>query len=545
MRNPSHENKNVNPAYCRAVIQRLRQELPLNRMQVEKIKKRLCGDFGLSQIPRNSALIPYLEEIPLEERKKLLTLLKIRAVRSLSGINVVAVMTKPAPCPGQCIYCPGGIDWAGCDTPKSYTGKEPATMRGLQNEFDPFLQVKARINQLTAIGHTVDKIHLIIQGGTFLAQTRDYQDFYIQNCLDAITNNRSNNIQEAIIAAEYSKIRNVGITYETRPDFCREEHVDRMLALAGTWVEIGVQTLSDEIFSKVNRGHTLADVVSSFQIARDSGLKITAHMMPNLFVTPEEDLEMFRQLFEDPRFRPDALKIYPTLVLEDTILHDLWKQGEYTPYPEEQIVDMLASVKSELPSYVRIQRVQRDIPVYLIEDGVKHGNLREMIQKRLNETGRKCSCIRCREVGLKTRKLQEEVSIANLSLEIEKYSAADGIEYFLSFENKQQELLFGFLRLRIPSTNNHRSEIRKHKSALVRELHVYGTLVEVGKTPNTFDSQWQHRGLGSQLLEKAEKIAYEEYDAHQILVTSGIGVREYYRTRGYKLKGPYMCKKLV
>ena len=249
--------------------------------------------------------------------------LRVRKVRTISGIAVVAVMTKPSPCPGKFIYCPDVLG-----APKSYTGREPAAMRGIQNQFDPKSQVTARINQLRAIGHSLDKIHLVIMGGTFLANPLEYQEFFMINCLDGITGNTSTSLQIAKQNSEQSVQRNVGITFETRPDYCKEAHVNRMLELGGTWVEIGTQTLSDDVLRYVQRHHTSQDIEDAIRIARDGGLKVTLHMMPNLFQTPDEDIEIFKTLYQDSRYVPDALKIYPTLVLPNTPLFDLWQKKE-------------------------------------------------------------------------------------------------------------------------------------------------------------------------------------------------------------------------
>ncbi|MHA1330576.1 MAG: tRNA uridine(34) 5-carboxymethylaminomethyl modification radical SAM/GNAT enzyme Elp3 [Candidatus Hodarchaeales archaeon] len=463
-------------------------------------------------------------------------LLQIRKVRTLSGIAVVAVMTKPSPCPGQCIYCP---DVAGA--PKSYTGKEPAAMRGSQNEFDPRKQVEARLTQLTSIGHNIDKVHLVIMGGTFLANPQSYQDYFVKECLDGITGIRSKNLNEAKPFATTSQKRNVGITFETRPDYCKESHVNRMLELGGTWVEIGVQTLSEQILQLIQRHHTLLDVEEAIRFARDGGLKVTVHMMPNLFQSPEQDVNMFKTLYSDPRFIPDALKIYPTLVLENTKLFEMWKNKEYQPYSTDKVVDVIAQIKAITPPFIRIQRVQRDIPAYLILDGVNSGNLREMAQQKLKEQNKSCNCIRCREIGHQINR--KDLSWLNKELVYltSTYKASDGIEHFISYETKDRSTIFGFLRLREPSSNVYRPELINPPATIIRELHVYGKLVGLGKLPKNME--WQHRGIGKKLIEIAEEISLNS-GFKKIAVTSGLGVRDYYGKLGFKLEGPFMTKPL-
>jgi len=505
-------------------------------LELNILKKRVCQKYHLNKVPSNSEILSYASE---QERQLLLPLLQKKKVRTISGIAVVAVMSKPAPCPGKCIYCPGGTI-----APKSYSGQEPAAMRAIQNNFDPYLQVKSRLEQLKAIGHKVDrgKIKLIVMGGTFLSLPQDYQHYFVRRCLEAITGVPSETLEEAKRNAEHSRIRNIGITFETRPDYCREENVDNMLNMGGTQVEIGVQTVYDDIYKLVNRGHTVQEVVKAFRIAKDAGLKVTAHLMPNLPGTNyERDLDMFKTVFNDPRFKPDGLKIYPCLVLKDTPLYDLYLKGEYSPYPTEDVIKLIAEVKRIIPKWIRIQRIQRDIPSKLIVSGVKSGNLRELVADELTRRGYKCQCIRCREVGHILRKNNNILDVDEVVLHTERYSASEGEEVFISYEDKDRNILVGFLRLRRPSPLAHRPEIQNCESMIIRELHVYGPLVPVREKPN---DEWQHRGYGKRLLSLAEKIAREEYDAKKILVLSGIGVKEYYYKLGYKPDGVYVSKML-
>lgn len=522
------------------LAQTIVREPSLAKSQMEGLKRSIAKRYGLNRFVRNSEIIEHVVESDLfseQDKEYLIEFLKVRRVRTLSGIAVVAVMTKPLPCPGKCIYCPD-VDGA----PKAYTGKEPAAMRGAQNDFHPERQVLTRLSQLESIGHQLDKIHLVIMGGTFLATSKNYQEYFVKGCLDGITKVQSKSLEEAQRFAEISKQRNVGITIETRPDYCTPRHVNRILELGGTFVEIGVQTLSQTVLDKVKRHHTLEDVEEAIRSARDGGLKVAVHMMPNLFHTPEDDVTMFKLLYSDPRFVPDAVKIYPTLVLENTYLHKLWQTQEYIPYDTDQVVDVIAQIKAITPPFVRIQRVQRDIPAYLILDGVSRGNLREMAQFKLKQNDQRCSCIRCREVGHQTNLGNLDWMEKDKSLHTYEYPASEGIEHFITYETTDHETLFGFLRLREPSIDAFRPEIQSISTSIIRELHVYGRLVGLGKFPRNA-TDWQHRGIGKKLISKAEEISLER-GFEKILVTSGLGVRNYYRKLGFHTDGVYMGKML-
>ncbi len=511
------------------------------KQQLERLKIQVAKKQGFGEIPKNSELLEAYRRrrkarVEHQNDDWLFDLLQTKPIRTRSGVSVVAVMAAPYPCPGKCIYCPetNGI-------PKSYVGREPAALRGKQHNFDPYLQVKQRLIQYYNTGHPVDKVQLIIMGGTFLATPPDYQGWFVQRCLDAITGTCAASFSEAVRHAETSKVRNIGITFETRPDYCRPVHVDRMLELGGTWVELGVQTLSDEIYQKIQRGHRLHDVVEAIQVVKDSGLKVTAHIMPNLFSSPKEDIALFKQLYTDSRFKPDALKIYPCLLLEGTKLFKLWKQGEYIPYSEEEVVRVLATAMEITPPWVRIQRVQRDIPVNLTTHSVQYGNLRELAHALLKARDSRCRCIRCREVGHVSAKKGVSLDFERLELVTRRYKASEGEEFFLSFEDSATDVLIGHLRLRIPSKKAYRPEICECPSVLVRELHVYGPMIEVGASAH--HSSWQHLGLGKKLLLEAERLGLQ-VGAEKIVVTSGIGAREYYERLGYQLEGPYEVKHL-
>lgn len=503
------------------------------RGDIDKVKTEFARAHGLNRVPRNSELIAVLNE---GEKRILLPVLRRKMARTMSGVSVVAVMTEPRPCPhGRCAYCPGGP--GGEDpSPQSYTGYEPAAMRGRQNEYDPYRQVRARICQLKSIGQLVDKVDLILMGGTFPASPRPYQEAFIKGCLDALTGLPSTSFAEAKANSESHGIRNVGITVETRPDCVNEKDVDSMLDLGVTRVELGVQNIYDDIYERVGRGHTIADVVSATRMLKDSALKVCYHMMPGLPGSDiDRDIEGFRTIFENSRFKPDMLKIYPTLVVRGTKLYDWWKSGEYTPLTTEQAVEVIAKVKKITPPWVRIMRVQRDIPFPRIDAGPDKGNLRQLAREKLAMDGERCRCIRCREAGHSEVRLDpKKVEITSTS-----YDASGGSEVFVQAEDREADTLVGFVRLRIPGIS-HRPEITSG-TTLVRELHVYGRMVPVGER---FDDAWQHQGWGVALMGEAERAARDDYGAKKMVVMSALGTKEYYARLGYSRDGPYVSKNL-
>jgi elongator complex protein 3 len=512
----------------------LKRGSQISAEELEGLRREVCRRFRLERMLGNADI---LRALPQEARDRFRPLLRVKPVRSASGVSVVSVMAQPFPCPhGVCLYCPGGVSWG---TPQSYVGTEPSARRAAENRYDPYRQVKSRIKQLEATGHRVSKVELIILGGTFLAAPLEYQYWFVKGCFEGLNGARARSLEEAQHLNEVAEHRCIGLTVETRPDYCKEPHVDRLLYYGATRVEVGVQALSDDIYRLVNRGHTVQDVVEAFQVARDAGFKIGAHMMLGLpGATPSQDLEHFTRLFEDERFKPDTLKIYPTLVVEGTGLYRWLQEGRYRPYPAELVAELLVEVKRRVPEWVRIVRIQREIPAYEIVEGVRWGNLRELVRERMWAKGLRCRCIRCREVGLRRMRLQE---LRSIRLVRREYTAAGGREVFLAFEDEETDTLVGFLRLRLPSAKAHREEVRTVPTALVRELHVYGDVVPVGAQEAR---AWQHRGYGRRLLQEAERVAREEWGVDRLLVISGVGVREYYRRLGYRRVGPYMGKPL-
>jgi len=522
----------------REVIDSLMQIPCPSPIEVNRVKMNVAAKYHLKKVPSNSEIIGLLEK---KEREKLLRILKRKITRTISGVTVVAAMTEPYPCPQPepCAYCPGGPS---VGAPQSYTGYEPAAMRGLQNKFNPYLQVTSRIKQLQAIGHNVDKVELIIMGGTFPATPQRYQRWFVKRCLDAITNMKSANLEDAKRNAETSRIHNVGITVETRPDWAKEKHVNNMLDMGVTRVEMGVQNPDDTIYSLVGRKHTVKDVIEATRILKDAGLKIVYHMMPGLPGSDrEKDLEAFRRIFSDPMFKPDMIKIYPCLVLKNTKIYDAYVRGEYIPYTSEDAADLTVEVKRIVPTWIRIMRIQRDIPAPLIVAGVKRSNLRQLIQQKLEAQSIRCRCIRCREVGHQTHPSNLTVDPEKVKILTTSYSASEGTELFISAENPENDVLIGYLRLRIPSCKVSRPEIKAAPCSIIRELHVYGSLVPVGKH---MPKAWQHRGYGGILLAEAERLTRQDYSLKKILVISGLGTKQYYKRFGYDYDGVYMSKVL-
>jgi len=519
---------------CAEIAEIIAKNPSISPIEVNRVKVEIAKRYGVRP-PRNSDV---LKAVGYDER--VLRVLRVRRVRSISGIIPVAVMVKPHPCPhGRCIYCPGGPETG---TPSSYTGLEPAGRRAKQSDYDPYLQVKSRVEQLREIGHKVDKVELIILGGSFTCLPMDYQRWFVKRCLDALNGVEAIDLEEAKLLAEKAPIRNSGISAETRPDFFKAVHANALLEMGFTKVELGVQTVFEDVYEVIGRGHSVEDVVEAFRVAKDCGFEIVAHFMLGLPGSdPKRDVEMFRIAFNDPRFKPDNIKIYPTLVLRGTKLYEMWLKGEYRPYSTEEAAELVAEIKRLVPRWVRIQRVQRDIPANVIVDGVKRGDLRCLALKKLEAQGLRCNCIRCREVGHIMLKRGVAPDPEDVKLRVERYEASEGVEVFISCEDVVKDILIGLLRLRIPSEKAFRPEVIEKPSAIVRVLHVYGDVVPVNERD---EGAWQHRGYGSMMLREAERVAREEYDARKILVLSALGVKEYYAKQGYKKDGVYMSKRL-
>ncbi|MCS7121588.1 MAG: tRNA uridine(34) 5-carboxymethylaminomethyl modification radical SAM/GNAT enzyme Elp3 [Archaeoglobaceae archaeon] len=501
-----------------------------NRREAEGIKRKISKELKLSRFPSNAEILKSAEGTDIYPKLK--EILRVKPVRTVSGVAVVSVMSSPANCPhGKCVPCPGGVEFG---TPQSYTGLEPAAMRGIQYSFDPFKQVFNRLLELESLGHDVSKVEVIVMGGTFIARDKEYRDSFILNIYNALNIYKkkidlSKSLEEAKSKNEHAFARCVGLTFETRPDYAREEHISEMLFYGGTKVELGVQSIYDDVLEKIERGHRVSETIEATRLLKDFAFKVGYHLMPGLPGSNfEKDLKMFKEIFENENFKPDYLKIYPTLVIKGTKLYEMWKKGEYEPYTTEEVVELIAKAKKFFPEWVRVQRVQRDIPVK-VAIGLEKGNIRQLVKERLKDLGYSCRCIRCREVGHKGVPIEE---YKRAELFVRKYKASKGEEYFISFEIPDFDALIGFVRLRFP----YKTSIEN--CALIRELHVYGKAVGIGLESDAF----QHRGFGERLLAEAENIAKEKYD--EVAVISGVGARPYYRKFGYEKIGEYMVKKL-
>jgi len=501
----------------------------LNRITSEdfhRFKIGLSKKYSLPKVPPNSQI---LAALPQDYRTRWTRLLRKKPSRTVSGVAPVAVMTSPAPCPhGRCRFCPGGPD---SGTPQSYTGKEPAALRGAQHDFDPARQVMSRIEQLEAMGHSAEKVDLIVMGGTFPAREVDYQTNFLLGCFNALNGEASSTLEQAHLLNERARYRCIGLTLETRPDCVCPETVERMLSQGVTRIELGVQLLDDDILASVERGHGVDAVVEATRLLKDAGMKVCYHLMPGLpGVTAERDLKLFSRVFDESPFRPDMIKIYPMLVMEGTEIYRDWVDGRVEPLYEEEAVEMVARMKERVPRWVRIQRIERDIPSHCIGAGITKSNLRQMARDRLVENDGHCNCIRCRESG---RSQDDGSERGKYRLEETTYKASGGTEVFIE-ALRGTDRLMGYCRLRF------HTHITGEDRATVRELKVVGRAVPLNRRE---DRTQQHRGMGSALLARAEELS-KDRGVQRLHVLSGVGVRSYYTDRGYTRVGPFMIKSL-
>lgn len=555
----------------REIIEEIKKRGIGNQISLNKLKLEFARKYDLKRIPSNVEITNHATP---EEKKVLNKILTMKPGRVISGVTPVAVMTPPHSCPhGKCLCCPGGLDSYYGNVPQSYTGKEPAARRAIRNKYDPYLQVMNRLEQYVAMNKMPGKVEIIIMGGTFpsipLRQQNNFvkyifkalndfsQKFYSGNSLNSKRFNeffemynrledeerierihkklrglKKQNIKEL----EYQQRRNetshlkcVSLVIETRPDHCSEKEINQLLKLGCTKVELGVQSTYDKPLEIIKRGHSVQDTIDSTRRLKDAGFKINYHMMPGLpGISYKEDLEGLKKLFTNPDFKPDMLKIYPCMVMKGTGLYDMYKNNKFKPLTTHQAAELITEFKKHVPKYVRIMRVQRDIPTFTTEEGVDRTNLRQYVDQLREKKGIECNCIRCREIGRKNvngRLVYKKI----------KYNASKGIEYFITAEIKDS--LVGFCRLRFPH-NTSRKEINS-KSSLIRELHVYGAAASIGEK-----GEFQHKGVGKELLKMAEDISRKN-NYTKIVVISGVGVRGYYRKQGYRKQGPYMVKSVV
>lgn len=507
--------------------------------------KRKVGDDSVPSTAELRLLYElYIKEGKAEYSSEIDNMLRKMRTKSNSGVAVVSILTKPFRCPGRCTYCPLDVRM-----PKSYLADEPAAARALATEFDPYEQVRTRLSALSANGHPVDKVEMIVIGGTWSFYPKEYQEEFLigafRACNDWGTENDSRiesyndkleYIKELQKINETANARVIGLSIETRPDFITDDEIKRLRVLGVTKVEIGVQHLDNEVLERTKRDMKIEAVAIATERMRDAGIKLVYHMMPNLpGSTKERDISMFRDLFNDDRWKPDMLKIYPCMVLAGTELYKEFERGEYIPYTDEELAEVLAGEKHEVPSYVRIQRVVRDIPATHILAGSKTSNFRELLTKSMEEKGWHCMCIRCREVR------ETEIDPNDFNLVEREYRTTRGMEYFLSFEKDDDKggKLASFTRLRIRDDMNSSNIEELKGAALIRELHTYGRLVRIGEE----GKQSQHVGFGRKLIERAEEIS-KTHGAKRLAIIAGVGVRKYYEKLGYRLDGTYMVKDL-
>jgi elongator complex protein 3 len=480
----------------------------------------------------------------LEPDQELLERIRMKPVRTLSGVTTVTVLTKPYPCPGKCIFCPTDVRM-----PKSYLPDEPGAMRALEHNFDPFTQVQSRIAALESLGHPTDKIELLILGGTWSAYRRDYQEWFIKRCFDAMNapahaphdpaenaEGGSIDLPSAQALNESALHRNVGLVIETRPDEITPKEITWLRYLGVTKVQMGAQSLDDRILEMNKRGHDVEATRKGVALLRAAGFKIVLHWMPNLHgATPDSDREDFARLWDG--FCPDEIKIYPNQLLANAELYEVWLRGEFQPYTTEQLIDLIADIKPGIPRYCRVNRVIRDIPSTNVVEGNRRTSLRMDVHAELKRRGTQCNCIRCREVR------GTNVDSASLKLDDLTYKAGAAEEHFLSFVTPDDRLA-GFLRLSLPLAGSPETGLDDlDESALVREVHVYGQSLPVGAEQSGPVRAAQHSGLGTKLLAEAERIAMQA-GFKKIAVISAIGTRKYYLERGFERGKLYLVKPL-
>jgi len=534
---------------------------PTTSKELEIIRRKVAKKHKLKMPPGDAQLFSIIDD---DLKLKIGKFLRRKPTRTLSGVAPVAIMTSPYGCPhGTCTYCPGGPEFG---TAQSYTGHEPAARRAARHGFEASAQVLDRIGQYSAIGHDASKIDLIIMGGTFTGRDVEYREAFIKGAFDAANGEISKTLPLSLEYNESASNRIIGLTIETRPDQCSSMAIDWMLENGTTRVELGIQSLDDDVLKKVHRGHSVSSGHRAGKRCRDAGLKLNLHMMPGLpGISVEKDEAMLTELMHDEKWRPDMLKIYPCLVVKGAQLVQEWQAGKFEAMDNDTAIDLIANVMCKAPPWLRIQRIQRDIPSHEIIAGVTAGNLRQLATHLIEKQGRRSGCIRDREIG----RVKNKPNKNDFRTIIREYSAADGEELFISQEAPlihQNEVeidgfeggvpltegvhkwsksdpaggvISGFLRMRKPSKDVWRKEIEGN-TAIIREVKIFGTAVGVGEESG--ESSSQHQGLGSHLMDVAEKIAIKHWNSEKILVTSGIGVRKWYKSLGYERIGPWMGK---
>ena len=546
------------------------KKLELAHFLLDKIR---AGEDVMTMIRRHplegggylnkAALVAAYEQMvaagTLEPDGALLERIRMKPMRTLSGVTTVTVLTKPYPCPGKCIFCPTDVRM-----PKSYLPDEPGAMRALEHQFDPFTQVESRIRALKNLGHPTDKIELLILGGTWSSYRRDYQEWFVKRCFDAMNEFKheghevheeepkedsavshrrargTNGVNSVVSVVNLSHThsqnesaphRNVGLVIETRPDEITPDEIKWLRHLGVTKVQMGAQSFDDHILEINKRGHDVESTRQATALLRAAGFKIVLHWMPNLLgATPQSDREDFARMWED--FCPDEIKIYPNQLLANAELYEYWQRGEFQPYSTDELVDLIADIKPSIPRYCRVNRVIRDIPGNNVVEGNRRTSLRQDVQEEMKKRGTTCQCIRCREVKGKT------VELSSLQLHDYVYSAGKAQEHFISF-NTADDGLAGFIRLSLPSNNSPETGLADLSgAALIREVHVYGQSLAVGAEKT---GAAQHVGLGTRLLEEAERVA-KQNGFEKIVVIAAVGTRQYYIDRGFERGEYYLVK---
>jgi elongator complex protein 3 len=530
-------------AIARLALQDVRRGLPV----MEAVRRHPLDGGHLSKSALVAAYYQLVEDEEWPADPGLLAAIRLKPVRTLSGVTTVTVLTKPYPCPGKCIFCPDEVRM-----PKSYLSDEPGAMRAVENNFDPYAQVRSRLTALTAVGHPTDKVELLILGGTFSSYRRDYQAWFVQRCFDAMNEphrgerGENKNESPAVSADSAVKIleeahrlnetaphRNVGLVVETRPDEIDPDELAWFRRLGVTKIQMGAQSLDDRILELNQRGHTLAETHRAVAQVRAAGFKVVLHWMPNLLgATPDSDRADFARLWDG--LCPDEIKIYPCQLLENAPLFAYWQRGEYQPYTTEELIDLIADVKPTIPRYCRVNRVIRDIPSTHVVAGNKRTSLRQDVHIELARRGTHCECIRCREVG------SGKVEARSLGLDDLVYAADGTEEHFLSFITPDDKIA-GFLRLSLPAADSPATGLKDlDAAALIREVHVYGQSLPVGSEQS---GAAQHAGLGTRLIREAEKVAGGR-GFRRMAVIAAVGTREYYLERGFERGELYLTKKI-
>lgn len=509
------------------------------------LKREMAKKYSIPY-PSNMALIKEYQEMVKNEKIKaspvLEKILQVRPVRSLSGVASISLLVSPNPkwskekrhktCPYNCLFCPTPKN-----LPKSYLENEPAVMRAMANNFNPFKQITSRLKALQLTGHPTDKIELIIIGGTWSYLPKRYRTWFIKKSFDACNKSISKNLKIAQTTNETTKKRIIGITVETRPDLINKKEIRYLRKLGITRVELGVQSIYNEILDLNNRAEKIEATIQATKLLKNTGFKVCYHIMPNLYGSKiEKDIQVFKELFNNPVFKPDYLKIYPCMVVENSNLFLLWKEKKYIPYTDSELIFLLKTIKQFIPVYCRVIRIIRDIPSGYIVGGSKISNLNQIILREMKKEGKRCLCIRCREIRGKYSPKTK------LKIFKQSYNSSGGEEIFLSWEDEERKNIYSLLRLRLARSQEQSAIFPVlADSAIIREVHTYGKIQAINE--NNQDDSPQHTGLGKKLIKKAEKIA-KNRGYKKMTIISGVGVRKYYEKLGYFLEETYMIKQL-